>query len=145
MSLGTSLGVAIIIAAERASYALAQAGGFAKDPVRSNPASRNVFTSARESHMCHSAGRRSGLDLVVLLDAFLSRPEANAAAEQDRDADMMATTGNESLFQGEIAMAATGIGGRLPVCRHCRFRAPVEAGGSARRGPFRPDWPTEPR
>ena len=35
--------------------------------------------------MGDSAGRRNGLDVVVLLEAFQSVPQAYASAEQDRD------------------------------------------------------------
>src|SRR4029453_13433054 len=42
-------------------------------------------TRTGERHMCDSAGRGGGLDLVVLLEALQSVPEAYASAEQDRD------------------------------------------------------------
>src|SRR5688572_18885962 len=42
-------------------------------------------TRTGERHMRDSAGRRRGLDLVVLLEALHSVPEAYASAEQDRD------------------------------------------------------------
>src|ERR671919_1541733 len=40
-----------------------------------------------EGHVRDSAGRSDGLDVVVLLEAFQSVPEAYASAEQDRDDD----------------------------------------------------------
>src|SRR5829696_7192899 len=46
---------------------------------------RRSDTGTGERHMRHSAGRRGGLDLVVLLDALQPVPEADASAEQDRD------------------------------------------------------------
>src|SRR5688572_6979520 len=42
-------------------------------------------TRTGECHMRDSAGRGGGLDLVVLLEALQSLPEAYASAEQDRD------------------------------------------------------------
>jgi hypothetical protein len=42
-------------------------------------------TRTRERHMRDSAGRGGGLDLMVLLEASQSVPEADASAEQDRD------------------------------------------------------------
>src|SRR5688500_434895 len=42
-------------------------------------------TRAGECHVRDSAGRGGRLDLVVLLEALQSVPEANASAEQDRD------------------------------------------------------------
>jgi len=42
-------------------------------------------TRTGEGHMHDSAGRGSGLDRVVLLDALQSVPQTYAAAEQDRD------------------------------------------------------------
>jgi hypothetical protein len=42
-------------------------------------------TPAGEGHMDDSAGRGDGLDLVVLLEALQSVPEAYASAEQDRN------------------------------------------------------------
>src|SRR5207342_479481 len=42
-------------------------------------------TRTGERHMRDSAGRGGGLDLVVLLEAFQSVPEAYASAEHDRD------------------------------------------------------------
>src|SRR4029079_820500 len=42
-------------------------------------------TRTGERDMRDSAGRRDGLDLVVVLDALQSVPEAYTSAEQDRD------------------------------------------------------------
>src|SRR5918994_5132202 len=42
-------------------------------------------TGTGERHVRNSAGRGGGLDLVVLLEALQSVPEADASAEQDRD------------------------------------------------------------
>src|SRR6266850_1530397 len=42
-------------------------------------------TRTGECHVRDSAGRGGGLNLVVLLDALQSVPEAYASAEQDRD------------------------------------------------------------
>src|ERR671910_2827152 len=42
-------------------------------------------TRTGERHMRDSAGRGGDLDLVVLLDALQTVPEAYASAEQDRD------------------------------------------------------------
>src|SRR5215218_3269214 len=42
-------------------------------------------TGTGERHVCDSTGRGGGLDLVVLLEAVQSVPEAYASAEQDRD------------------------------------------------------------
>src|SRR4051812_49642027 len=42
-------------------------------------------TRTGERHMRDSAGRGGGLDVVVLLEALQSVPEAYASAEQDRD------------------------------------------------------------
>src|SRR3954449_5837692 len=42
-------------------------------------------TRTGECHVRDSAGRGGGLDLVVLLEALQSVPEAYASAEQDRD------------------------------------------------------------
>src|SRR4029453_6238563 len=42
-------------------------------------------TGTGERHMGDAAGRGCGLDLVVLLEALQSVPEASSSAEQDRD------------------------------------------------------------
>jgi hypothetical protein len=65
--------------------------GTAHDPGRPGPTRARVLdrggsgTRTGESHVRDSAGRGGGLDLVVLLDALQSVPEAYASAEQDRD------------------------------------------------------------
>src|SRR3954471_24985810 len=46
---------------------------------------RVSFNRARERQMHYAAGRRDGLDSVILLKCLLSVPEPYTAAEQDRD------------------------------------------------------------
>src|SRR5687768_15831463 len=56
-------------------------------PLPESARSRSSFLVSGERHVRHSAGRGGGLDLVVLLEALQSVPEAYASAEQDRDHD----------------------------------------------------------
>src|SRR5918998_2603320 len=75
-----------------------------------------------ERHVRHSGGRGGRLDLVVLLEARKSVPEAHAAAEQDRDHHDVRVVdepgGKEVADHGGTSadayvLAARGLAGRL--------------------------------
>src|SRR5215218_7658858 len=79
-------------------------------------------TGTGERHMGDSAGRGGGLDLVVLLEALQSIPEAYASAEQDRDHHDVQVVdepgGKEVADHGGTpadadVLAAGGLAGRL--------------------------------
>ena len=78
--------------------------------------------------MRHAAGRRDGLDLVVLLQALQPVPQAHPAAEQDRDHDDMQVVdqsgGKEFADHGGAAAQAHVLAGRS-LARCCKRSAGV--------------------
>ena len=81
-----------------------------------------------ERHMRDAAGRRDGLDFVVLLEALQPVPEADTAAEQDQDhhdVHVVDQSGRRKLADHGGASAEAHVLAGRSLTRRCRAPRPA--------------------